>query len=176
MKILTRPPHTKSKRTFVLLQLHRFALGGEEDSFLSALGPLLGVLLIVIDQGSILADIINLLAIAHDADELFGGQFGDILLKPLNLALLRFFVCRLGQDVAGNLFGDHFPEGLHVLFKRRQSSHCFALHRNSPVSSIHRVKVREHSVHVPVVSHLIALPDLLYMLIIPGGRACQHLF
>ena len=82
------------------------ALGLYEDRFVSGLGPLADVLHIVVNKDAILADEVNLAARAYDADELLGGQLGDELRQPVNLAGLAVFVGGLGQDVNLNTRSD----------------------------------------------------------------------
>ena len=119
---------------------------------MATLDPLAGVLGVIIHQHPILADEINLATGAHNADEPFGGHLGDVLGKPVKLALPGVLVGGLGEDVHQRAGGDEVPHRLDVLSERGEVREVVTAEGLRPLG-VGGMEVGQNAVHVEVVSH-----------------------
>jgi len=119
---------------------------------MATLDPLAGVLRVIVYQHAILADVVNLAAIADDADEVLDGHLGDVLGKPVKLTLPGILIGGLGEDVHQSTSGDEVAHGLDILNEWGEVCEVVTAESLCPFG-IGGVEVGQNAVHVEVVGH-----------------------
>ena len=141
------------------------------DAHVACLGPLLAVGGVVVDQDALFPYAVHLAALG-DADEVLGVDHGDVLGKPVDLALLGFVVSSLGENVAGHALRQQAVQQVNIVLEGGKVLEGVAADSQLLVTLHIAMIVSQHAVHVPVVNVLHwCVPLALDVLII--AQPCQ---